>query len=124
MLAASSRSNRRVYSSTAASPRACTSARMSVTTCSIAASASADQCRRALNSASKVAEPVDRRAGAAFRFMARALSRGRDGRLECVDDAADRFALELERSLVDDQPCADVHDAFDLDQLIGFQGIA
>src|SRR5690242_20508521 len=109
MVATSSRSNRRVYSSTAASPRRCTSARMSATTCSIAASASADQWRRALNSASKVAEPVDRRAGTAFRFMAGALSRRRYGRFESIDDATDRFTLELERSLVDDQPCADVH---------------
>src|SRR5688500_17488922 len=93
---------------------------MSATTCSMAASVSADQCKRAWKSASKPAEAVDRRAGAAFTFM----SGGRDGRGEGVDDVPDRRLLELERGLIDHQPRADVHDALDLDQVIGLERVA
>ena len=51
-------SNRFVYSSTAASPRVRTSARMSVTRCSIAWSVSSDQCSTRWNWASKSAACV------------------------------------------------------------------
>src|SRR5690606_395197 len=118
---AASPSKRRVYSSTAASPRWRTSARMSATRCSMAASVSADQCSRALKSASKLADAVDRRAGAAFRLMGLGF---RDGRREGVDDAADGLALELERGLVDDQAGADVHDALHLDEVVGLERVA
>ena len=60
-----------VYSSTAASPRCCTSARISATRCSIAASVSADQCSARLElGLESWRAAVDRRAGAAVRFMA------------------------------------------------------
>jgi hypothetical protein len=41
-----------------------------------------------------------------------------------VDDAADRRLLELERGLVDHQARADVHDALDLDQVVGLERVA
>src|SRR5688572_6017007 len=108
MPVASTWSQRAVYSSTAASPRARTSARMAATVDANAALASADQCRRAWNAASKPPSVVARRRGLAVAVMASALV---DSACEDVDELADRLLLELERGLVDDQPRTDIHDA-------------
>src|SRR5690606_14727127 len=117
-------SKRLVYSSTAASPRCCTSARMPATACSTPVSVSADQCSRAASAASKPASVVARRRGWAERVMSTKSGGGGDGAGEDVDQAAYRFLLELERGLVDDQARADLHDAFDLDQVVGLERVA
>src|SRR5690242_256718 len=107
-------SKRAVYSSTAASPRLRTSARIAATRSSIDASVSADQCLSRSNSASKSDRVVSswRRLSMAAEFLLG------NGAREGVDQRAQRFALELQRGLVDHQARGDVHDAFHLDEVV------
>src|SRR5438105_12966340 len=136
--AARTPSKRCVYSSTAASPRCCTSARISPTRASIARSCSADPCRTRRKAASKSVSAVDRRRMftplieeppcCALRYSPWERPGGSwpspDRRGECVDDLTDRLALELERGLVDDQARRDLHDLFDLDEVVRLQRAA
>src|SRR6218665_217738 len=112
-------SKRAVYSSTAASPRAFTSARISATRVSMAASVSADQCRTRWNSASKSAAVV-----LSWRSLRLMMVLGGNGGSEGIDQATQRLALELQGRLVDDQARGDVHDELDLDQVVGLQRVA
>src|ERR1043166_580581 len=108
-LGARTRSKRAVYSSTAASPRLRTSARIAST---LAPSAASSFASNAVSSASAVAKPgadASRRlidsTGSGIGFLFR---RGFDR----VEQRLQQRPLELERRRVDDQSCADRQDVF------------
>ena len=112
-------SKRRVQSSTAASPRARTSARIAATLASIAlvGLGRVGEQRRERGVEARVAglQAADRDAHCASPFTDRG---------QGVDDGADRLAVELQRRLVDDQPGRDRHDLLDLGQRVRLQRVA
>src|SRR5437763_6442882 len=115
-----SRSNLLVYSSTAASPRAFTSARIVATADSIASSVSDSKASSVVSCfwKSGAVESSLR----TVMFMLLTLKPG--GAFERLDDRLQALALELERGLVDHQARRDVHDLLDFDQVVGAQRAA
>src|SRR5882762_5650461 len=109
------RSKRSVYSSTAASPLALTSARIAATSSSTFWSNVVSNAVSALRRASKSRSVVERRAISGI--LSRCLR-------ELVEERLDGVALELERRLVDDEAGADRSDLLDSAQAIGAQRIA
>src|SRR3954454_11478755 len=107
----STRSNLRVYSTTAASPRTRTSAMMSATTRSTFSSASRLRPRNVAKSLSKPGAAASSLSGTAHLT-------------EAVDPAADPLRLGLERGAVDDEARGDVGDVLDLDQAVVTQRAA
>src|SRR5574343_230096 len=104
------RSKRLVYSTTAASPRALTSARMSATVRSMFSSAAASKASNSFRRAAKSASPVASRLIAIAILFLHRLSKG-------VDDRLQGFALDLQGCLIDDQPRRNLHDVLDRYQL-------
>src|SRR5574343_999201 len=109
-----SRSNWLVYSITAASPRVFTSARMLATVRSMFSSAAASRASKVVSWDRKSASTVDRRWMAIVMLFLHRPGKG-------IDDRLQRFALDLERGLVDHQAARDVHDVLDRDQFVGLQ---
>ena len=141
------RSKRRVYSSSAASPRSRTSATIAATVASIAGSCAASKRISASSAASKPAARVSSTRAKCVRTLAgadprccrnarhdRALAHSRSarrlmpppfhGRRERVDQRLHRVALQLERAGIDDQPRADRHDVLDGDEIVRLQRVA
>src|SRR5215468_7711000 len=102
----SRRSNLRVYSTRAASPRARTSATISATTRPTFSSLSRLRPRKAENSVSKPGAEASSRLG------------GTGDLAEAVDPVADALGLRLERGAVDDEARGDVGDVLELDQAV------
>src|SRR5512134_4042459 len=114
-LAAATRSKRCVYSSTAASPRARTSATIAATARSTESSWDAS---RAVSTASRASKP-----GA--RVESRAMSgMGGGCGLEGLDERLEALALQFERRLVDDQAARNRHDLLDRAQRVRAQRVA
>src|SRR5258707_14817671 len=99
-------SNFLVYSTSAASPRARTSATMSATTRSTFWSVSRLRPRKAENSFSKPGAEASSRLG------------GTGDLAEAVDPVTDPLRLRLERGAIDDEARGDVGDVLDLDQAV------
>src|SRR5687767_809974 len=110
-------SNFFVYSTTAASPRARTSATISATTRSTFSSVSRLRPR-------KVEKSFSKPGAAASSLLDGPLSGGTGDLAEAVDPAADPFRLRLERGAIDDEARGDVGDLLDLDQAVFLQRAA
>src|SRR5690606_21100827 len=107
--ARSSLSNRRVYSTRAASPRVRTSARMAATAAPTSASDARFRSRNAVKRCSKSAAEASSRSGI-------------EGGPETFDPATDPHRLGLEGGPIDDQPRGDLRDLLDLDEPVRLQG--
>src|SRR5215470_135850 len=120
-LGALTRSKSAVYSRTAWSPRARTSAMMAATEVSIATSSAVPMAvSRASADSKSAAEASSLRIGAsAIRFCLRYC--GFSNRLE---QRLDGVALELERRWIDDQPRTDRYDVFDRDEIVRLERVA
>src|SRR5262245_7248832 len=108
----STRSNLAVYSTSAASPRARTSATISATTRSTLSSLCRLRPRKAENSVSKPGAEASSRLG------------GTGDLTEAIDPMADALRLGLERGAIDDEARGDVDDVLDLHQAVVFQRAA
>src|SRR2546430_1379877 len=113
------RSKRAVYSSTAASPRTRTSARIAPTAVSTAASSLVSYAVRRASAASKPGADESSRLVDASR-----IGLLRSGRGDRFEQRLHALALELEGSGVDDKPCADRQDLLDRDHVVGLERIA
>src|SRR4051794_11175105 len=102
----STRSNLRVYSSSAASPRARTSATMSATMRSTFWSLSRLRARNAANACSKSGAAASSRLGGTAELA------------KALDPVPDTVGLGLEGGPVDDEVRGDVGDVLDLDQAV------
>src|SRR5215831_14441430 len=120
-LGALTRSNSAVYSSTAASPRARTSAMIAATEVSIASS-----CAVSTAMSCSSADSKSLAAASSLRIAASAidlfLRRRRPG--DRLQQRLHGVALELERGWIDDQARADGKYLLDRDELVGLEGIA
>src|SRR5258706_3883067 len=122
MLCALTWSNSAVYSSTAASPRARTSAMIEATDVSITSSCAVSN---AVSRANVAPKPACVESSLRICAAASAMRRLRaDGRPDGGEHRLDRLALELQRSRIDDQARADRHDVLDRDQIVGLERIA
>src|SRR5208283_3160760 len=117
-LGASTRSKREVYSITAASPRARTSARIAATVASMRPSSFGATAVRRASAASKPGAEESSRSNSSIGGLGRC--RSSDG----LEKWLHFFPLELERGRIDDQPRADRQDLFDRHQIVGPERIA
>src|ERR1700704_5371538 len=128
------RSNKAVYSSTAASPRARTSTMILATDVSIASSWAVLTAVSRASAAAKSAADESRRRISVTASGAAGYSGGAESVRgawcaprasgEGVEHRLDAVALELERRRIDDQARADRHDFFHRDQTIGLERLA